>query len=318
MQRLFEGYCVLAVVLLVAALSSACRNTGGGLHSGEVYVYVAVPLSGDWAEAGQSVLGGTRLAAEAINREGGLLDRRVVVRAMDDRSESDAALAIVREIGRAIEQGERIAGVIGHMDGGPAMSALPHYEEMDLVLITPGAGMRPLTHFGYSSIVRVSANSSVQAAHCAQFLVEQLKAGRVAVVGNSSEYGRELADLLAESLRGYGALPAIQVEKEEGQRDYSELAMQIREAEADAVYFAGSAREAFYLVSNLKAASLNEPVLASDVAFLSSVTGGAAGSIEGPYVSALAPSPKRVAEVGWMESYRVVGRLDPGPFSING
>lgn len=288
------------------------------MHSGEVIVYVAVPLSGEWAEAGQSALGGVRLAVEEINREGGLLGRRVVVRAKDDRSDSDAALAIAREIGQAIDRGERIAGVIGHIDADAAMSAIPFYEEMGLVLITPGTGMRSLTHFGYSSIFRVNANDSVQAALSARFLVEQIEAGRVAVIGVNSEYGRELANLVADSLRGFGAPPAIHVEAEEGQRDYSELAMQIREAEADAVYFAGSAREAFYLVSSLKAATFREPVLASDGAFLSPVTGGEDGSLEGLYVSALAPSPERVAEIDWIESYRVVVRRDPGPFSING
>ena len=318
MQRLFKNLLVLATAILTAVLSSACRSAGGELHSGEVIVYVAVPLSGERAEAGQSALGGARLGAEEINRKGGLLGRRVVVRAMDDRSDSDAALAIVREIGHAIERGERILGVIGHLDGGPALSALPHYEEMDLVLITPGAGMRALTHFGYSSIFRVNANSSVQAAHSAQFLVDQLKAGRVAVVGASSEYGRELADLMADSLSKLGVTPAVVLEVVEGQRDFPELAILVREAEADAVYFAGSASEANSLNSSLKAANLNQPVLASDGAFLASVTDGAASYPEGLYVSALAPSPERVAEVDWIASYRAVVRRDPGPFSVNG
>jgi len=288
------------------------------LHSGEVIIYVAVPLSGERAEAGQSVLGGVRLGAEEINRKGGLLGRRVVVRAMDDRSESEATLAATEGIGKAIERGERIAGVIGHLDGGPAMSALPHYDAMDLVLITPGAGMRALTHFGYGSIFRVSANSSVQAAHSAQFLLEQLKAGRVAVVGADSEYGRELADLTDDSRRKLGATPAIVWEVEEGQRDFSELAIRIQEAEVDAVYFAGSASEAFYLVGSLKAARLNVTVLVSDGAFLSSFTDDSAGLSQGLYVSALSPSPERVADVDWIESYRSVARRDPGPFSING
>ena len=288
------------------------------MHSGEVIVYVAVPLSGERAEAGQSALGGARFGAEEINRKGGLLGRRVVVRAMDDRSDSDAALAVVREVGRAIERGERIAGVIGHLEGDAAMSVLPHYEEMDLVLITPGAGVRALTHFGYSSIFRVNANSSVQAAHSAQFLVEQLKAGRVAVVGASSEYGRELADLMADSLSKLGVTPAVVLEVAEGQRNFSELAILVREAETDAVYYAGSASEASFLNSSLKAANLNQPVLASDGAFLASVTERAIGSPDGLYISALAPSPERVAEIDWIASYRAVVRRDPGPFSVNG
>lgn len=204
LRRLSIRIPILATVLLAAVLSSACRSAVGDTHAGEVIVYVAVPLSGERAEAGQSAVGGARLAVEEINQEGGLLGRRVVVRAMDDRSDSDTALAIAREIGQAIERGERIAGVVGHLDGGPAMSALPHYDEMGLVLISLGAGIRALTHIGNSLIFRINANSSVQAAHSAQFLVEQLKARRVAVVGASSEYGRELADLMANSLRELG------------------------------------------------------------------------------------------------------------------
>lgn len=318
LHRLSNRIPILATVLLAAELSSACRSAVGDTYAGEVIVYVAVPLGGERAEAGQSALGGARLAVEEINQEGGLLGRRVVVRAMGDRSDSDTALAIAREIGQAIERGERIAGVVGHLDGGPAMSALPHYDEMGLVLISPGAGIRALTHIGYSLIFRVNANSSVRAAHSAQFLVEQLKARRVAVVGASSEYGREMADLMANSLRELGATPGTVFEVEEGERDFSHLAIQIREAEAKAVYFAGPASEAYSLVSSLKAAKLSVPMLASDGAFLASFTDGADGSPDGLYVSALARSPDRVAEVDWIASYRAVVRRDPGPFSISG
>jgi branched-chain amino acid transport system substrate-binding protein len=58
---------------------------------GEVIVYVAAPLSGFQANAGQTVLGGVRLAADQINRAGGLLGYKVTVVGMDDESDSDVA-----------------------------------------------------------------------------------------------------------------------------------------------------------------------------------------------------------------------------------
>lgn len=318
MQRLSNSHYAMAVFLLITALFSSCQSAGTGPFAGEAVVYVAAPLSGGRAEAGQSALGGVRLAAEEINRAGGLLGRRLVVRAMDDRSDSGIALTIVKKIGEAAVHGERIAGVIGHMDGGPTSSALPHYDGMGLVLVTPAAGMRVLTHRGYSSFFRVNANDLVQAESGARFLVEEMNAVRVAVVNDTTEYGRDLADALASSLSELGATPALRVEVEEGQQDFSAVALRIREAGADAVYFAGSASEALFLYASLTAAKLNRPVLASDGAFLASVIDGEAGASEGLYVSALAPSPNIAGEVEWIEAYREVVRRDPGPFSVNG
>ncbi|HXF63088.1 MAG TPA: ABC transporter substrate-binding protein, partial [Caldilineaceae bacterium] len=107
---------LLAILLLVLALLGACNRNSSEPDRGEVYVYVAVPLSGFQANGGQTVLGGVRLAAEEINRSGGLLGYRVVVRPLDDESDSDVAVAQVDEIQRAISRGETVIGVIGHLN----------------------------------------------------------------------------------------------------------------------------------------------------------------------------------------------------------
>ena len=59
---------------------------------GDVYVYVASPLSGFQANGGQTVLGGVNLMAAELNRSGGLLGYKVVIVPMDDESDSDVAL----------------------------------------------------------------------------------------------------------------------------------------------------------------------------------------------------------------------------------
>ena len=62
-----------ALVLVVLSLLLAACGTPGEPTKGEVTVYVAAPLSGFQANGGQTVLGGARLAAEKVNRAGGLL-----------------------------------------------------------------------------------------------------------------------------------------------------------------------------------------------------------------------------------------------------
>ena len=119
----------LAIILLAIVVLAGC---GGGAAKeptkGDVIVYVAVPLSGFQANGGQTVLGGVRLAAEQINRSGGLFGYRVVVRPLDDESDSDVAVAQVAVIQDALNKGERVIAVIGHLNSGQTLAAMELYK----------------------------------------------------------------------------------------------------------------------------------------------------------------------------------------------
>ncbi len=101
---------LLTILLLATFLISACGG-GGAPNRGDVVVYVAVPLSGFQANGGQTILGGVRLAAAEINNAGGLLGYRVVVRPLDDESDSDVAVSRAAEIQQAIDAGDRVLAV---------------------------------------------------------------------------------------------------------------------------------------------------------------------------------------------------------------
>ena len=65
-------------------------------------------------------------------------------------------------------------------------------------------------------------------------------------------------------------------------------------------------------------AKLNQPLLASDGAFLAATIDESAGTAEGMYVTAFAPSPENVADEHWIEAYQAVEYRNPDTYSVNG
>ena len=315
-------YVLLVLVLALGASSSSLLLSGCGGDKapgkGDVLVFVAVPLSGFMANGGQTVLGGVRLAAAEINRTGGLLGYRVVVRPLDDEADSEVAVAQVDQVRQALSRGERVLAVIGHLNSGQTLAAMELYQDMDLVVITPTASEQSLTERGYDNFFRVNADDGVQAAVDARFLVEKLGARRVAVIFNNTEYGRGLAASLIEELEQRGAQAVLQLEVEEGQSRYETELAQVQAASPDAIFYAGYEIEAPYLRATLVEAGVTVPMLASDGAFLGATIDEAAGTAEGMYVSAFAPSPRNVADARWVEAYQAVEYRNPDTYSVNG
>jgi branched-chain amino acid transport system substrate-binding protein len=308
-------------VILVASLAGPLVTGCGGSSTptkGDAIVFVAVPLSGFMANGGQTVLGGVRLAAAEINRGGGLLGYRVVVRPLDDEADSDVAVAQVDQVRQALGKGERVLAVIGHLNSGQTLAAMELYKDMDLVVITPTASEQSLTERGYRNFFRVNASDSIQAAVDARFLVEELAATRVAVVFNDTEYGRGLANLLIRELEQRGGDPVVQIEVAEGQSHYEDEVAQIQAADPDAIFYAGYEIEAPYLRAALVEAGVSVPMLASDGAFLGATIDEAGGTAEGMYISAFAPSPRNVADERWVEAYQAVEYRNPDTYSVNG
>ncbi|HNT75181.1 MAG TPA: branched-chain amino acid ABC transporter substrate-binding protein [Anaerolineae bacterium] len=309
-------------ILLCMALLVLLTGCGGGgvkePTKGDVIVYVAVPLSGFQANGGQTVLGGVRLAAEEVNRRGGLLGYRVVVRPLDDESDSDVAVAQVAQIQEALSKGERVIAVIGHLNSGQTSAAMELYKDLPLIVVTPTASEQSLSQHGYTNFFRVNASDDVQAAVDARFLVEKLGVKRIAVVYNNTDYGKGLAASLIRELEARGGQAAVQIEVEEGQSTYDAEVPQIQSANPEAIFYAGYEIETPFLRYALVKAGVTVPMLASDGAFLSATIDDSDGAAEGLYVSAFAPSPAQAADAKWFEAYQVVEYRNPDTYSVNG
>ena len=191
MQKSF-ALCLLACMLL-GALSGCAGAPGAEPTRGEVVVYVGVPLSGFQANAGQTVLGGVRLAAAEANRSGGLNGYKVIVRGLDDESTDEVAVDNIQTIQDAIDNGERVLGVIGHLNSGQTSAAMELYSKMPLVVITPTASEPSISQHNYPNFFRANANDSVQAETLVRFLTQKLNARSVAVLYNDTSYGVTLA-----------------------------------------------------------------------------------------------------------------------------
>jgi branched-chain amino acid transport system substrate-binding protein len=313
-----RAYQRVGLVLVVLCLVLTACGSGGEPTKGEVTVYVAAPLSGFQANGGQTVLGGARLAAEKINRAGGLLGYKVNVVGLDDESDSDVAVDIAHEVEAAVGSGERVLGVIGHLNSGQTLAAMEIYKDLSIVVITPTASEVSLTQQGYNNFFRVNANDTAQARVDAEFLVQNLGARRVAVVYNDDPYGQGLGQLIAQELQSLGAEVAVSLQVAVEQSTFPNEVPQILAANPDAVFYGGYEVEAPYLRLELVEAGLEVPFLASDGAFLAATIDEAGATAEGMYVSAFGPSPESAVDDTWVREYQVVEYRNPDTYSING
>ncbi|GAB4544414.1 MAG: branched-chain amino acid ABC transporter substrate-binding protein [Anaerolineae bacterium] len=310
----------LSLILIFALLVAACGGPRSASEPtrGDVLVYVAVPLSGFQANAGQTVLGGARLKAAEVNAQGGLDGYRVVVEALDDESDNDVAVAVAEQIAASVAAGERVLGVIGHLNSGQTLAAMEIYKDLPITVVTPTASEVSLTQKGYPNFFRVNASDDVQARVDAEFLANTLGARRIAILHNDDPYGVGLADAVAANLKTLGAEVVTQIQVAVEQSDYSLEVPQVVAASPDAVFYAGYEVECPYLRYALTQAGVDVPFLASDGCFLSATIDESNETAEGMYVSAFGPSPWTTAGDEWIKAYQEVEYRNPDTYSLNG
>ena len=311
--------------LLVALTLTACGGSSEPTK-GDITVYVTVPLSGFQANGGQTIVGGAKLAAEHINREGGVDGYRVVIEAIDDESDSDVALVVAEGIAADIQAGANVLGVVGHLNSGQTIAAMEIYNPS-------------LTASGHRNFFRVNASDDVQARVDAEFLVNTLGARRVAIMHNDDTYGIDLADLMAAELERLGAEALLNLQVLIGPPDpdpaasegepiyYADEVGQVVAAAPDAIFYAGYEIECPYLRFDLAQLNAQDiPFLASDGCFLSAAiesddslhASEFAAATEGMYVSGFGPEPRATVDQGWIRDYQQVDYRNPDTYSVNG
>ena len=308
----------LLTTCLVVVWMLMLTGCGAAKSKGDAIVYVAVPLSGWQAEGGQTLAGGVRLMAAEINKTGGLLGYQIKVVPVDDEADPDTAAKVAEEIKAAVDNGDRVIGVIGHYNSGETSVGMETYKDLPLIVITATASDVSITQKGYRNFFRVNATDAAQAPFVAKFLVEKLGAKRIAVVYADNDYGRGLREQMTKALTSLGQTPAASIEIKEGAASQADAVAKIKASQADAVFLAGYETEGYVLLPELRDAGVTTPFLCSDGCLPYAFIDESGPAAEGAYVSGITPDAHAVANAAWWKAYQQVENRNPGTYSTAG
>ncbi len=236
-----------------AAPTTAAGATGGS--SGTVKILSSLPMTGSSLGQTQTIVNAIKMAVE--ERGGKVGDLTVVYEPLDDATPAKGSWDEGKEsenANRAINDPDVVA-YIGTFNSGAAKVAIPILNRANLVMVSPantypgltkpgkGEPNEPNVYYpnGTRNYSRVVPADDLQGAVGAKW-AKDLGAQRVYVLDDSELYGRGLATVFHQEAkrRGLQVSPADKPDSiDRNASDYRSLALRVRQANPQLVYFGG-------------------------------------------------------------------------------
>ncbi|HET8675435.1 MAG TPA: ABC transporter substrate-binding protein [Blastocatellia bacterium] len=252
---------IILVFMLVVAFACERRdgNSAGG-ETGPVRVGVYMDLSGQTSSFGQSSVNGIRMAAEEINKAGGVNGRQIELVVEDDQGRPEQAATVVTKL---INQ-DRVHAVLGEVASSNSLAAAPIAQQARVPMITPSSTNPKVTQVG-DYIFRVCFIDPFQGEVMAKFAANTLKAKKAAILLDvNSDYSRGLAQFFETSFSGLGGQIIQKQSYTQTDRDFSGQLTAIRSANPDVIYVPGYYGQVGVIAKQAKQLGINAPLLGGD------------------------------------------------------
>lgn len=201
----------------------------------------------------------TRLAAKAINEQGGVLGRRIKLMEIDNQS---TAIGSYQAAQKAVEMG--VSAVVGPSWSSHAMIMAPVLQTAGIPMVGATTTAPRVTEVG-NYIFRACYTNSVQAEALAQFATDDLSARTAAImVIAGDEYSEDLAAVFQKAFRKQGGRVIIKESYLLSSMDFSKQLSVIQNAEPDLVFSPGFARDSGMILVQARKMGLTMPFLGGD------------------------------------------------------
>jgi len=185
-----------------------------GFAAEDIKIGVSGPFTGGSSPMGVSMREGVKIAIEEINKNGGVLGRKLVAVERDDEAKNERGVQIAEEL---INK-EKVVAAVGFINTGVAQAAQRLYEDAKIPVMNNVATGSILTkqflppEYPDNYIFRNSANDSIQAPMIVEEAVVRRKFTKVAILADSTNYGTLGKDDLLKALTAKNITP-VAVEK---------------------------------------------------------------------------------------------------------
>ncbi|HXM34381.1 MAG TPA: ABC transporter substrate-binding protein, partial [Pyrinomonadaceae bacterium] len=254
----------LALLLIAAFLSTfACERRGGpgaGGETGPIIVGYYGDLTGRTSNFGVSTKNGVEMAADEINKAGGINGRQITILSEDDEGRPEKAATVVTKL---INQ-DRVIALLGEVASGNTLAAAPKAQQAKVPMISPSSTNPAVTAVG-DYIFRVCFIDPFQGEVMAKFASNTLKAKKAAIMLDfNSPYSRGLTEFFEKSFTKLGGQVVSKKAYTQGDRDYKGQLTEIRSFNPDVIYVPGYYGEVGVIAKQAQQLGIKAPLLGGD------------------------------------------------------
>ena len=239
--------------LTLALCLGATAYSAGALA--DVKIGFNVPLTGFAAFDGKSALNGAELAVERANAQGGINGEKIELVVYDDQASAKEAVPVAT---RLIER-DKVIGAVGGSYSAASRAAAGIFQSAQIPYVTAYTIDPSVTEAG-DYIFRVTMMGEVQGKGGAK-LISNLGAKRVSLITLKNDFGKALAEGFKEAAPKFDLDIVSEYEYGLPDRQFGPLIAKLKADKPDAIYASGYYFTAGPLISQMRAAGINVPVI---------------------------------------------------------
>jgi branched-chain amino acid transport system substrate-binding protein len=306
---------MLGVAVATALATSACGQglLGGGAKSdkGPILLGMDIPLSGSSADIGPYMKNGAQLAIDEINARGGVLGRKLQLRAEDDACDPKTAVAAANKLVAA-----NIAVSVGGYCSGATLPTLPVFDRQKIPMIIPAANSTDLVAQKLKHVFLVNGTGDQQATAAMTWLTRS-GAKKVAVMHDNTSYSKDIAVRTTTDLDKPGGPDKARLDAvNPGESDYSASVTNVLKSHPDFIYWTGYYQEGGLILRQFRQAGYRGKFMVGDGsvdAKLIKIAGDKAA--DGTYATMTQTPDTLQGAESWISSYKQKFGAEPGPYS---
>jgi len=300
---------ISAIVLLV--LFMPFTALGAGAQGAPIKIGVPVPLSGGNAKMGNDISQAATLAVEEWNAKGGVLGRKLEIVAFDDACDAQQSVTAAHKL---VDGG--VVAVAGGYCSSAAIPASAVYHDAGVAFVADASSNPKLTDQGFENVFRVIGRDDQQGPYAAGFMMNTLKAKKIAIIHDNTLYAKGLADATKAALEGK---PGVQVvffdAVTPGEKDFSAVLTKVKSLSPDVTYYTGYYPEGGLIAKQFKDLGVSGKFMAGDANNDPTFISEAGPASEGVFVTSTPLPQDQSSAKSFIDRYKKRWNQDPGPYS---
>jgi len=255
--------CVVLAGFLFLALAMGTARAADNT----VVIGLQGPITGAWAYEGQMAKQSCEIAADLINKKGGILGgKKIVLKVEDDAGEPKSGALAAQKL--AVQKD--VAAVVSTYGSSVNEPSSNIYEKFKKVNIGYGSTAVRLTQNNLKYFFRTCGRDDSQGRFFANVVPRKFNAKRIAIMHDNTAFGKGLAEDTKAALDAMVKAKKVQIVYFDaitpGEKDFKVTLTTLREAKPDVWYFTGYYAEAALLVAQARDIGIKCPFVGGNAA----------------------------------------------------